>query len=233
MSGCDVISKDVRYEQLVECRKTCSLCSALENPSRCEQGQYDSPHIGPWSQWQGHLNAELMVVGQDWGDTNYFIKNQGLEAQRNPTNNMLRELLGSIGIDVGSPHDCRSDGQVFLTNAILCLKTNGGLQGNVKKEWFSNCGRAFLRPLIEIVEPKVVVCLGERAWCSVTVAFDQPAGRFRDSVENPRGVQIMDGGVAMAVYHCGARILNTHRRREQQFRDWQRIGNVIGHRPST
>jgi len=233
MSGLDVISKDVRYKQLVECRKRCSLCSALENPSRCEQGTYDSRHIGPWSQWQGHLNAELMVVGQDWGDTNYFIKNQGLEAERNPTNNMLRELLESIGIDVGSPHDCRSDGQVFLTNAILCLKTNGGLQGNVKKEWFSNCGRAFLRPLIEIVEPKVVVCLGERAWSSVTAAFDQPTGRFRASVENPRGVQIMDGAVAMAVYHCGARILNMHRRRQQQFRDWQRIGNVLGHRPAT
>jgi len=169
-----------------------------------------------------------MVVGQDWGDRNYFIKNQGLEAQRNPTNNMLRELLGSIGIDVGSPHDCRNDGQVFLTNAILFLKTTGGLQGNVKKEWFSNCGQTFLRPLIEIVGPKVVVCLGERAWRSVTAAFDQPAGRFRDSVENPRGVQIMDGGVAMSVYHCGARILNTHRRREQQFHDWQRIGNLLG-----
>ena len=84
-----------------------AICCALENSSRCEQGHYDSRHIGPWSQWQGHLNAELMVVGQDWGDTNCFIKNQGLEAQRNPTNNMLRELLGSIGIDVGSPHDCR------------------------------------------------------------------------------------------------------------------------------
>ena len=122
---------------------------------------------------------------------------------------------------------------VFLTNAILCLKTNGGLQGDVKKEWFSNCGRAFLRPLIEIVQPKVAVCLGERAWRSVTAAFDQPAGRFRDSVENPRGVQIMDGGVAMAVYHCGARILNTHRNREQQFRDWHRIRKALGHRPPT
>jgi DNA polymerase len=208
--------------------KACPLCSALENPSRCEQGHYDSRHIGPWSQWQGHLNAELMVVGQDWGDTNYFIKNHGLEAQRNPTNNMLRELLGSIGIDVGLPHDCRNDGRVFLTNFILCLKTTGGLQGNVKNEWFSNCGSAFLLPLIEFVGPKVLVCLGARAWRSVTAAFDQPACRFRDSVENPRGVQIMDGGVAMAIYHCGARILNTHRRREQQFRDWQRIGNLPG-----
>ena len=146
------------------------------------------------------LSGKVTSMPNSWslvrtgGDTNYFIKNQGLEAQRNPTNNMLRELLRSIGIDVGSPHDCKSDGQVFLTNAILCLKTNGGLQGNVEKEWFSNCGRAFLRPLIEIVQPKVVVCLGERAWRSVTAAFDQPTGRFRDSVENPRGVQIMDGG---------------------------------------
>ena len=33
--------------------------------------------------------------------------------------------------------------------------------------------------------------------------------------------------VAMAVYHCGARILNTHRKREQQLDDWQRIGRVL------
>ena len=216
------------YEQLVQKRKTCSLCSELVNPSQCERGHHDSNHIGPWSRWQGNLDAEIVVVGQDWGDTDYFIKNHGVDAKDNPTNNMLRELLGSIGIDVGSPHDCGSEGQVFLTNAILCLKTNGGLQGNVEKEWFSNCGKAFLRPLIEIVQPKVTVCLGERAWRSVTAAFDQPAGRFRDSVENPRGVQIMDGGVAMAVYHCGARILNTHRNREQQFRDWHRIRKALG-----
>ena len=216
MSGRNVVSKDVRYEQLVKCRKACSLCSALENPSRCEQGHYDSRHIGPWSQWQGHLNAELMVVGQDWGDTNYFIKNQGLKAQR-----VTRRTTCSVNYScplaltlAGPPHDCRNDGQVFLRRMpfFASRRLVASLQGNVKKEWFSNCGKTFLRPLIEIVGPKVVVCLGERAWRSVTAAFDQPAGRFRDSVENPRGVQIMDGAVAMAVYHCGARILNTHRK---------------------
>jgi DNA polymerase len=33
---------------------------------------YDNQgHIGPWTQWQGNLNAELMIVGQDWGGTEY------------------------------------------------------------------------------------------------------------------------------------------------------------------
>jgi len=45
-----------------------------------------------------------MVVGQDWGDTDYFTRNQGIDEQGNPTNNTLRELLQSIGVDIGLPH---------------------------------------------------------------------------------------------------------------------------------
>jgi hypothetical protein len=83
-----------------------------------------------------------VVVGQDWGDTDYFIKNHGVDAKDNPTNNMLRELLLSIGIDIGLPHERQDSSRVFLTNAILCLKTTGGMQGNVERKWFSNCGAA-------------------------------------------------------------------------------------------
>ncbi|MBO09079.1 MAG: hypothetical protein CL478_12605 [Acidobacteria bacterium] len=215
------------YEQLVQKRKTCSLCSELVNPSQCERGHHDSNHIGPWSRWQGNLDAEIVVVGQDWGDTDYFIKNHGVDAKDNPTNNMLRELLLSIGIDIGLPHERQDSSRVFLTNAILCLKTTGGMQGNVERKWFSNCGAEFLRPLIEIVEPKVVICLGERAWRSVVTAFGQRPGRFRESVENPKGIRLMESVVAMAVYHCGARVLNMNRSRDQQLRDWQRVRNML------
>ena len=64
------------------------------------------------------------------------------------------------------PYEAREDHLVFFTNAILCLKTKGGMQGKVEKEWFSSCGETFLRPLIELIQPQVVVCLGERAWRS-------------------------------------------------------------------
>ena len=221
------MSEFLSYKQLVKKRKTCCLCSELVNPSQCEQGHHDSNHIGPWSQWQGNLDAEIVVVGQDWGDTDYFIKNHGVDAKDNSTNNMLRDLLFSIGIDISLPHERQESSRVFLTNAILCLKTTGGMQGKVESDWFSNCGGEFLRPLIEIVKPKVVICLGERAWRSVVTAFGQRPGRFRESVENPKGIQLMESVVAMAVYHCGAKSSNMNRSRDEQLCDWQRIRNAI------
>ena len=75
-------------------RKACRLCApALTNPAAVEAGRYDSDEVGPWSRWQGHLGARLMVVGQDWGDTRYFTRYAEREASRNPTNITLAKLL--------------------------------------------------------------------------------------------------------------------------------------------
>lgn len=54
------------YAALVRRRKA---CRSLTNPGKCEGGIQDSDQIGPWSLWQGNLSADLLVVGQDWGDT--------------------------------------------------------------------------------------------------------------------------------------------------------------------
>jgi hypothetical protein len=91
------------YAALVSDRKDCRACSGLVNPACCDGGTLDSDQIEPWSLWQGNLNADLVIVGQDWGDTRYFSDNGGREAPRNPTNEMLRRLLGSIGIDIAGP----------------------------------------------------------------------------------------------------------------------------------
>src|SRR5713101_1760328 len=96
--------KAERYAALVRDRKACRLCSPqLTNPSAFEEGRYDSGHIGPWSRWQGNLNAPLLVVGQDWGDTRYFKRVRGWEKPGNPTNVTLVKLLASIGISVPPP----------------------------------------------------------------------------------------------------------------------------------
>ena len=135
------VSKELDCQRLVQQRKTCSLCSGLVNPSRCDQGRHDSNQIGPWSAWQGSLDAEFMIVGQDWGDTDYFTSNQGIDEQGNPTNNTLRELLQSIGVDIGLPHAHVESSRVFLTNAILCLKTAGGMQGVLSRSGLRIAGQ--------------------------------------------------------------------------------------------
>lgn len=213
------------YAALVAARKVCRACIGVTNPADIEGGQYDTDEIGPWSRWQGNLNAQLMVAGQDWGDTKYFRGWAGLEKQSNPTNATLVHLVRSLGIHIGPPGGTEGQDLVFFTNAVLCLK-EGGLQGKVDRAWFRNC-RGHLRRQIEIVHPKVVIGLGERAFESILSAFDLVAGPFHAEVENPEGTALPNGSRAFAVYHCGARVRNTHRSLEEQENDWARIRAVL------
>src|SRR5437762_6588053 len=90
-------NKKARYDALVKARKACSACSGLENPSVCHRGNFDCDEIGAWSKWQGNLNAELMVIGQDWGDVAWFVRERGGSSSTSPTDRTLVRLLGSIG----------------------------------------------------------------------------------------------------------------------------------------
>lgn len=212
---------------MVRRRQACHACPGLINPSDCERGIHDSDQIGPWSLWQGNLSADLLVVGQDWGDTRYFIKNKGRESPRNPTNETLMELLRSIGIAIGGPTPRDAGGGIlFLTNAVLCLK-GGGLQAKVKPQWFANCASRFLRPTIDLIAPKVVVTLGEQAYRAITAVYGVPRIPFKTAVERPEGFVLASRVRCFAMYHCGARILNTHRSMPRQMKDWERVGRAL------
>jgi uracil-DNA glycosylase family 4 len=203
------------YLSLVRARKECRLCEplGLTNPVLYADGRYDSDHIGPWSKWHGNLKAALMVIGQDWGDTAAYIKSAGIEDPKSRTNQVLVDLVRSVGLDMNA---------VFLTNAVLCLK-EGGCQARVNKEWFRNCGERFLKPTIEIVKPKVLVTLGEHAYQSVTAIFGLLPVVFSQAVNYSEGFTLPQGTLFFPMYHCGARILNTYRNFNKQKEDWLRV----------
>ena len=162
-----------------------------------------------------------MILGQEWGDVRYFTKHNGIEGPRNPTNDTLRELIALLGIDVGLPGDSRRMGVAFFTNAVLCLK-DGGLQAKVRSEWFVHCA-PFLRRQVENVSPRLLVCLGERAYRGLAKTFDFPPGAFRDAVESSDGIQLSNRTRVFARYHCGKRIQNTYRPLDVQRQDWLRL----------
>jgi uracil-DNA glycosylase len=220
-------NKEIAYRNLVQSRKNCYLCKGLTNPAEYDNGIFDSDHIGPWSRWQGNLNTQLLIIGQDWGDTGYFQRNGGHEVDNNPSNKTIRELLASIEIPIGPPSASNLGmSSIFLTNAILCLK-EGGLGAEVKREWFNNCGHHFLKPLIEIISPKVVVSLGKYAYETISKLYNLPKMPFRDAVDRQGGIHLSKGVVPLPVYHCSPRVLHTHRRLAQQKSDWQRIKVVL------
>jgi hypothetical protein len=84
-------ARRVHRKELVAKRKECRLCEAhdLTNPGVYKNGAYDmSGHIGPWTQWQGKLDADLRVMVQDWGGVEYFFEHKGLEEDTNTTKRM-------------------------------------------------------------------------------------------------------------------------------------------------
>jgi len=215
------VIKVTEYAALVAARKACHCCAGLKNPADVASRALDSNHIGPWSRWQGNLDASVMVFGQDWGDVVYFKAKRGRSVVRSPTNSVLVKLLAIAGVEVASRGTRKPRHTAFFTNAILCLKS-GGVQGKVTPAWFRSCGD-FLHRQIEIVQPRVVVGLGELAYRSILAGFSVLASRFRAEVEAPEGRPLPNSTRAFAVYHCGPRILNTHRKLDQQKRDWLRI----------
>jgi len=217
------MSKVADYAQLVAARKACHLCSGLSNPADIEGGRFDAKHVGPWSLWQGNLDASIMVVGQDWGDTTYFVQHEGHSNPLNPTNLSLAELVGIAGISIGDPGSLEGRDIAFFTNAILCLKgSERGLQGKLQQSWFKNCAW-FLRRQIEIIHPIVVVGLGEYAYRTILRGFEMNCGPFRQEVEAASGKVLPTGTRVIAVYHCGKKGINFNRSKVAQEEDWKRL----------
>ena len=226
------ISKHDQYSKYVRLRKPCKECNGLVNPHDCK-AEYDSSHIGPWSRWQGNLDAKLMVVGQDWGTPKYFLDWKGFDNPKNDTCVNLMTLLSSVGINIPKPSNVEQDGEIFLTNAILCLKP-GNLQDPVEDAWFQNCGKRFLKPLIQTVKPKVLVALGEKAHITISEAWDIPYVRPKtygilvERVGKSGGIKLPNGVLLFPVYHCGTKVINTGTRPlAKQLTDWKPIERAL------
>ena len=211
----------LRYEELVAQRKACRACAScgLINPSVHLKGAYDADEIGPFTRWCGDLDAELMVIGQDWGGTDYYDKHEGLDEDDNATNSRLCALLSSIGIHLELPLLPQDGYKLFFTNSVLCLR-NGKMTGPVDRRWFSNCSK-LLRSQVELVKPRVIVTLGLRAYCSLLEAYGTlPKSQMRDAVRDVR--ELPGGSWLVPVFHPG--VLGTLSRSfEEQKRDWQRV----------
>jgi hypothetical protein len=232
------------YEGLVKKRKACRICcnsnpglifngSALPEQLACKPADPDV--VSYWSQLSGNRSPEIVVIGQDFSDVSYFAENNGRDDTFNQTNMRLAELLRIAGIDVDWSRTKDDRGPVYLTNAILCLKRGKldlqrrSMSAPIKSGWVRNCSNEFLRPLLALLRPKIVVAMGGHAWRAVWEVLGCPEDMNLSITKVVGKVQVHSpefGFVAVPVVHCGPRGLQS-RARELQNQDWREIGKLL------
>ena len=170
-----------------------------------------------------------MVVGQDWADVSIYLKEGSNEDDSNPINKNLITLLNSIGVTAKPPSFKEKNRDLFFTNAILCLKEGEEkMQAPTLEEWYYTCGRYFLRPLIELVQPEAVIALGLMATNGILHSYGKKLySVLRKAVECPDGIQLSEKIRLFPEYHCGNKGVHFNRDMEHQLMDWKKIERYL------
>lgn len=176
-----------KFEELIKCRKACTICHAQDNIGQDKLRHFDSilskdglPHLlGPWNPLgKNSHEAEILIIGQDFGIFQYLKDSKNMDGlnnkeEGNQTNIKLIKYLESAGL---------LDKKLYFTNAVLCIKngvtkkTKSGksMSSDVELIWFENCGKKFLKPLITDHLPniKIIITLGKYALFTINQITD-------------------------------------------------------------
>ncbi len=221
--------KKVDYFELCEEVRKCTVCQDIKFTPHSEKSDFftqdiklrDEIYVNRWNLLQNSLDAEIMVIGQDYGscDENYFV-----------TDKTLKKLfVNAFSIDISkkNPH-------LYFTNIANCYRQRKST-GNINKGCLYLCANKFMAKLIGIVSPKVIIVLGQEtfnalAFCDkAKLICKNPTDKIVDNnfstvMEYDYSLVLEDGKeiAVFPVYHPGA---NGRRNRsyKEQLQDWKRI----------
>jgi uracil-DNA glycosylase len=136
-------------------------------------GYYECDLVSPWSTSAQNVDAELMILGKDWASSKTVVDQppdperrrigQNLEA---PTNRNLREYL----------NDCMGGlefSETYASNVFPFIK-QGKKNSFIRDADMLYAAKKYALPQIEIVSPRMVICLGPPAFYAVRRAAGLP-----------------------------------------------------------
>lgn len=181
-------------------------------------GIFECDFVSPWTKSGCNLDAVVMIIGQDWTSEDNLSgpipDHDSLHlgySRKWPTNRNLDDLLRR--------HFALNRADCYLTNIFPFIKP-GGATSNIRVRDLVHCAREYTLPEIEIVQPRIAICLGKVTFVALARATKHAEPRtMSDAVLNPfihRRTSIH------CVAHTGALGMN-NRGRQQVDRDWQAL----------
>ncbi len=187
-------------------------------------GLYECDHISPWTKSGCNIDTDIMIIGQDWSSCDHLSQNPPDQTTAHlgfnpnlPTNQNLNQLLERhLGV---------TRSECYLTNLFPYVKS-GNASANIQMNDMVDCAKRFTLKEIEIVCPKIAVCLGLQTFKALMRAVGL------------RGSPKMDDAIASSfkftntMIHCVAHpgVLGTNNRNRvagRVDRDWDRLAQSM------
>jgi DNA polymerase len=164
------------------------------------------------SELNGNLNPKVFFIAEAPG-------RQGADRTRRPfygdkSGENFQKFLDSIELK-------RED--IFITNSVLCSpRKENGANRSPKKSEIKNCS-SFLQRTIQLLNPQVVATLG-----SIALEALKATEYHQISLKNDIGKSFeWNGRILVPLYHPSPQVIASHRRFDEQMRDFQTLKRVI------
>lgn len=147
-------------------------------------GAYECDFVSPYTKTAGNVDAEIMVMLQDWGSDKWASGPFDEESAKNgyggpswPTNrNLIRLLRVTFGLILPD---------IYGTNLFPFIKL-GNMSAPIPQADLVRAASQFALPQILIVNPKLVICLGLATFNALRKACDlRPCPTLHSAIENP------------------------------------------------
>lgn len=163
-------SKISELHRLGEKRQDTDLSSDLSNFKRNDgkvygnlgdaqyfDGYYECDWVSPYTTSACNADADIVIVLQDWASHDWMISHRDPEDKRLGYSPESRTNINLI--DLLKRHFEVELSQTFATNMFPFIKP-GGMNSTIPAPHMRNAATDFALPQIDIVKPKLVICLG-------------------------------------------------------------------------
>jgi restriction system protein len=178
---------------------------------------YEIDSVSPYSRLANNVDADVMVIGQDWASDGYlrgefrqFLVDLGYDPSLATNKNLQQLLKRHFGIEFS---------QTFATNLFPFAKA-GNMSASIPARDLRYAATTYLLPQVEIIRPRIAICLGTLTYNVTRSAIGLAPVRGVDSIvasEFKVGATTVVG-----VAHTG-QLGTNNRGRAQVDLDWRAI----------
>jgi uracil-DNA glycosylase len=171
-------------------------------------GRWDFPFVVPWTKSACNVDADVMIIGQDWASEDYLrdpknntpdriaLRDELGQDPHLPTNRNVKRWLGFF--DLKWQEIYATDVSVFIKPAKMGAK--------VPMSLLERCASKYTIPQIRIVKPVMAICLGIPTYNSVRLALGKPPVLLADAIKSEALPTMMDDSTQTQIYgvpHAG------------------------------